>query len=186
MWRNLMMIWLWTALFPLTLAAGVVDEAALKHRYDAMASFKADIQQTKKAPYLLKPLVSKVQLDVTKERILWHILEPKPLTVKMAGSSLTFLDQNGLPIQGSNMALDQKRSSFVQVLNALFTGDINALKKLFEVTYEGSQVVLVSREPAGVLRKVTFWFAPDLVPQRMELVLGNESLLFEFSNCVVN
>ena len=178
---------MWQALsFASPLNAAGVDETALKKRYDALISFQADILQTKTAPYLIRPLISKVRLDVSRERILWQILEPKPLTVKIAGDTLTFLDETGKPHVGMHTVDPQKKEFFVKVLGALFTGDITKLKTIFTVDTSGDRMTLTARDADNLLRKVTFWFTPELTPRRMELVLGQETLLFEFSHCTIN
>ena len=152
----------------------------LQARFSKIASFTAEVEQTKKARFLARPLVSRIEIAFDSEKITWK-------TVKPIASSLV-IDREGLHVEGSKAmagaAQDPRAVAFVRFIRSVFALDFAELEKDFVISFEGGTMKAVPKEGSqlgGLIHSIAMGFSRELQLETVEVKTPDETsrLVFE-------
>jgi hypothetical protein len=137
-------------------------------------TLRARFVQTKHLRLLEAPLVSRGRFILARpDRMLWLVEEPEPATIVVDGGELRV---PGLPEAERRALAGAPVAAFTRGLGAMFTGDLGALGRAFEVRAreDGSAIEVDLRplEPRWqrFFRTAELRFArPDLLPRTLRL-----------------
>ena len=157
-----------------------ISAESLKAHFAKMGPFTAEAEQTKTARFLARPLVSKVHLRYTAERIEWETLTPIHSSV--------VIDKDGLHVQGGagpgTAKQDPRAMALIRFIRNLFALDFAALEQDFTLSFEGRSMKAAPKESSslkGMLGAIEMRFTDSLDLESLQIVTPDETskLLFQ-------
>lgn len=123
---------------------------AIRARHAGTRSVRAEVVQVKEGRHWARPLVSRIRLAWTPERVEWTTLSPIPSTVVIAGGTLTVLGPDGRPRDLGPAASDPRFGAMVRVVRALLALDLAALERDFVLELGPGEVTATPRPGSGL------------------------------------
>ena len=153
---------------------------ALQERFSKIATFSAEVEQTKQARFLARPLKSQVRIEFDRERINWKTLSPIASTI--------VVDRQGMHVQsaaapgGANpMAAagqDPRAVAFVRFIRAVFALDFAELEKDFALSFEGSTMKATPKDGSslgGMIQSIEMGFSRELKLETVDVRTPDET-----------
>lgn len=140
--------------------AAPINFESLLRRFAAMPGMTAKFREEKRIALLRAPLVSEGSIYfAAPDRIARHVERPRASTLVMRGQELSMWDASG--VHRFDLATLPVALSFVGTLRLLLTGDLVALRALYDVEFRGGEarswtVDLVPRAASlsGVIERI--------------------------------
>jgi len=155
----------------------------LRARYAGVRSLSAEVVQTKEGRYWARPLVSRIRLRYTPERITWETLSPVHSTVLVEGEKLTILASPGPARDLGGAASDPRVAAMLRFLRSLLALDLDAIERDFELAYGAGELVARPRTGSDLafLTALRLRFDPqaELTGLEIETVSERTRLAFE-------
>jgi outer membrane lipoprotein-sorting protein len=149
-----------------------LDAARLNARFSRIASFTAEVEQTKEARFLARPLKSQVQLSFDSDRITWKTIKPIASTLLIDRDGMHVESASGAGAGQMNAAnQDPRAAAFVRFIRNVFALDFAQLERDFVISFEGSTMKAVPRDESSLksmMQTIEMTFSPEL---KLETVL---------------
>ncbi len=138
-----------------------LTKEALKAAYSGGRAITAEIEQSKSSPYLFKPLVSRVHLQMHDATVVWRVLEPVRGELVLENGRVSSDGAIALP-PGST----ERMAPLLRLLRAVFSVDFDVLAVDFDLTFSANEVEARARPTtqAPLIERLVIRFHPDLTP----------------------
>jgi hypothetical protein len=172
------------AVFCTNSLAHALDREGLRKKYRTLVSLSANVDQSKTAPYLLRPLKSKIHFSYAKGSIDWHVLPPVEANIH--------IDRTGILVK------DSKGNAQGKVPNGMLKMTGTLLDMLGgEVSSENKQISVDEMEncltwrpegtaTGGGISSMSFFFDPQQIISQVRIVSGQELTVLIFNDVVAN